>query len=694
MPVVPTVDAPTQSLSGGPLNITPPPEAFGANVAADALGKLGGVAEHTSDMLAQHAEQFQAINNKAESDKGFTTFIPASAALWEDYKSHNQGDLAAANLPEFFSKLDTLRGDIGGQMSNPMAKAMYDAQSRQEFRSLTNQGATYAAAQTQKFALDQHVAVQKSYIDLIANDPTSYGRNKDALVLNQALWDHTHGVSEDVGHRNVQDILGKAVGDVTGILANQGKPEEAAAFFASHRGDMGGDAQRQVEAALRPLMQANTIRTVADEAVQRAAGDASVGGPRNLRNNNPGNIEDGAFAKSQPGYTGSDGRFAQFSSPDAGAVAQTTLLKSYVNRGFNTIDKIVGRWAPSSDNNDTNAYAATVAKATGLARDAVIAPNDTAALGAVRAAMEHVEGHGSTGATAPALARTDNIERNAAQTYADIANDPRLHGDPDLIHKAQSAFIANVNQTRAVTNLGESAAKENLVALAQANGARSVEDLVKLPGAADDLRQLSPTAQRTLSNQLTAAGNQWDPAKTARYNELVGMRELNPQAFLATNMAHEDLPQSAVRGLSTDQSKILKKQQTQTATSTNLNRALGNEFVMQGLATAGLKKDTPDYDHFTGALYAELENFADNHPGKKPSDLELGTMAAGVLAKRSVPAGNYFLGMRVGDTTMERRGFDVPDAAQTELTAQFRQHYNREPTAAEVAYFYHKAGAK
>lgn len=306
MPVVPTVDAPTQSLSGGPLNITPPPEAFGANIVGDVLSKLGDVGQHTSDMLAQHAEQFQAINNKAESDKGFTQFIPASAALWEDYKAHNQGDQAAANLPEFYSKLDKLRGDIAGTMSNPMSRAMYDASSRQEFRSLTNQGATYAAAQTQKFALDQHNAVQKTYGDLIAQDPSpeSYAKNKEALILNQALWDHTHGVSEEVGHRNVQELLSKTVGNVAGILANDGKVEEANAFFQAHRGDMTPETQRQVETALRPLLQANTIRSVADEAVQRAAGDASVGGPRNLRNNNPGNIEDGAFARSQPGYTG------------------------------------------------------------------------------------------------------------------------------------------------------------------------------------------------------------------------------------------------------------------------------------------------------------------------------------------------------------------------------------------------------
>lgn len=73
------------------------------------------------------------------------------------------------------------------------------------------------------------------------------------------------------------------------------------------------------------------------------------GGSRAQRNNNPGNIEDGEFARGLPGYKGSDGRFAVFETPEAGAAAQTKLLQSYGNRGYNTVEKIVGRWSPQSD---------------------------------------------------------------------------------------------------------------------------------------------------------------------------------------------------------------------------------------------------------------------------------------------------------------------------------------------------------
>lgn len=114
--------------------------------------------------------------------------------------------------------------------------------------------------------------------------------------------------------------------------------------------------------------------------------------PRSVRNNNPGNIEDGAFAKSQPGYQGSDGRFAIFATPQAGSGAQAALLGSYIDRGYNTVSKIVGRWAPPSDGNDTAGYAATVARAIGVDPNT---PLTKAAIPKLQAVMAGVEGGGT-----------------------------------------------------------------------------------------------------------------------------------------------------------------------------------------------------------------------------------------------------------------------------------------------------------
>lgn len=100
--------------------------------------------------------------------------------------------------------------------------------------------------------------------------------------------------------------------------------------------------------------------------------------PRGMRNLNPGNIEDGAFAKSLPGYVGSDGRFAKFASLDDGNAAMDRLLQSYGQRGFNTPQSIINRWAPPTDNNPTNTYAANVAKALGVDPTAPLDMNNPA----------------------------------------------------------------------------------------------------------------------------------------------------------------------------------------------------------------------------------------------------------------------------------------------------------------------------
>lgn len=112
--------------------------------------------------------------------------------------------------------------------------------------------------------------------------------------------------------------------------------------------------------------------------------------PRGIRNNNPGNIEDGPFARSIPGYLGSDGRFARFESPDNGIEAINRLLGIYERKhGLNTIGGIVNRWAPSHENN-VSAYAASLSKATGLPVDAPIPPEKRSEL--VAGIIQHENG--------------------------------------------------------------------------------------------------------------------------------------------------------------------------------------------------------------------------------------------------------------------------------------------------------------
>lgn len=84
---------------------------------------------------------------------------------------------------------------------------------------------------------------------------------------------------------------------------------------------------------------------------------------RGIRNNNPGNIR---VSKDQwEGMTGDDGAFVTFNSPESGVRALGKNLLSYGRQGYDSIEKIINRWAPPNEN-DTKAYIDSVVATTGI----------------------------------------------------------------------------------------------------------------------------------------------------------------------------------------------------------------------------------------------------------------------------------------------------------------------------------------
>lgn len=117
--------------------------------------------------------------------------------------------------------------------------------------------------------------------------------------------------------------------------------------------------------------------------------------PRSVRNNNPGNLAASAWTKSQPGYAGSDGRFAIFESPEAGRAAQLGLLDSYAGKGVDTISSIVGRWSPATDGNPTGSYVDYIVRRTGIPANAKLGPDQRQAVADAMAEFEGGSGSSS-----------------------------------------------------------------------------------------------------------------------------------------------------------------------------------------------------------------------------------------------------------------------------------------------------------
>lgn len=93
---------------------------------------------------------------------------------------------------------------------------------------------------------------------------------------------------------------------------------------------------------------------------------------RGVRNNNPGNI-DYSKANQWLGQIGIETdvpnpRFAVFDKPENGIRAIAKLLVGYHAKGFNTVRKMINRWAPPVEN-DTGAYVKSVADKLGIDPD-------------------------------------------------------------------------------------------------------------------------------------------------------------------------------------------------------------------------------------------------------------------------------------------------------------------------------------
>lgn len=218
------------------------------------------------------------------------------------------------------------------------------------------------------------------------------------------------------------DAVRLANATVYGLLA-AANPDTAAKNITEQSGDftLGPGAKRfsadgtvVAEAPFAPqyrsVGEGDTLVEVGGEGGGQASGGTGGGGgsgaPRSVRNNNPGNLKASAFTRKLPGFAGvDDGGFAIFDSPQSGAGAQASLLSNYIDRGFNTVGKIINRWAPPSDNNDTGAYVRTVSQALGVKPGEVIGKDKIPALQSIIARVEGGPGSSNAGTGAAGGAR-------------------------------------------------------------------------------------------------------------------------------------------------------------------------------------------------------------------------------------------------------------------------------------------------
>ena len=112
---------------------------------------------------------------------------------------------------------------------------------------------------------------------------------------------------------------------------------------------------------------------------------------RGIRNDNPLNIRHGKSQWVGMREKQTDKSFVQFTARVYGYRAAFVLLRGYIGKGKDTIGKIIAKWAPSSDGNNTQSYINYVSKSTGINASHALRFEDKNDLVEVVRSMAHME---------------------------------------------------------------------------------------------------------------------------------------------------------------------------------------------------------------------------------------------------------------------------------------------------------------
>jgi hypothetical protein len=138
--------------------------------------------------------------------------------------------------------------------------------------------------------------------------------------------------------------------------------------------------------------------------------------PLGLRNNNPANLRDSGIQ--WKGRVGSNEGFVVFDSIETGVRAYGIDLRSKINRGLNTINKIIPVYAPPSENN-TQRYISDMVKNTGYSANKILSPDGATMLNMAKSTFQVENGAVSTTYLSDRIIQ-DGLSRSGAFAFSSV----------------------------------------------------------------------------------------------------------------------------------------------------------------------------------------------------------------------------------------------------------------------------------
>lgn len=334
--------------------------------------------------------------------------------------------------------------------------------------------------------------------------------------------------------------------------------------------------------------------------------------PRGIRNNNPLNIEAGDFTKGQPGFAGSDGRFAKFDTPEQGTQAASALLDSYGRRGLNTPAGIVGRWAPAGDGgNNPTAYAAAVAQKLGIGPNDPVPPEMRPQLIAAMGQQENgrpINGAGGAPAAAPPPAPTQVAQNAPAATPAltgptdNRAAIAKMLNDPNpYVRKMGIQLGTSLIQKQLEGDKPTDETREYQLAQKQGYKGTFVDYKTDLKKAGAQ----NISVNNTVNPILKGVGD--------RFNESMDTARAAVPQVAAIHEARKALDQGAITGVGADPKLFLAKAANlfgldeKAASNTEVARSAIGNSVLAKAKTLGANPSNTDRDYIEKVVGGQIQ---------------------------------------------------------------------------------------
>ena len=337
MPVVPTVNGRQVESRGFQ---SPGFQAFEQPGIGDALTQVGGKALDVFAQAKQRADVAQAQDASLQLSQISSDLLtnPDTGLL------NMQGKNALGKGQVYTQQFDAQAEQIAMTLPEG-ARAGFMQQAQQQRIQFTTQAGRHEISQLNAYEEGQFQATLANNGKLAAS---AYGDNANYVLYNQQTFQQIedYGAAHGWSSEQIQAKKIEFKEKVADASLSQWSANNSIEFIQSN-----GELSDTVIGSRRAVSEGGS-------------GD----GARGIRNNNPGNLE---YSKTNPwvGQTGDDGRFAKFETPEHGIRALGRNLLSYQRQGIDTVSDIINRWAPPSDNNNTEAYIQAVCSQLGVTPD-------------------------------------------------------------------------------------------------------------------------------------------------------------------------------------------------------------------------------------------------------------------------------------------------------------------------------------